>query len=61
VVVLEAIRQREHLTGADLVVDVGQYVEHLMAVQHDGSRAQTALDLMDQNLEISSQESWRRR
>jgi hypothetical protein len=53
-------RGPEHLTGGDLVVDVGQHVEHLVVVRH-GVQAQIVPDLTSQNLEISSQESWRRR
>ena len=39
------VRQREHLTGGDLMVDVGQHVEHLVMVQHGGVQAQTVSDL----------------
>jgi hypothetical protein len=31
-VVPEAIRRREHFTDGDLMVDVGQHVEHLVMV-----------------------------
>jgi hypothetical protein len=30
------VGRREHLSNGDLVVDVGQHVEHLAMVQHSG-------------------------
>ena len=59
-VVPEAIRRWEHLTGGDLVVDIGQHVKHQAIVRHGGVRAQTTPDLAGQNLEICSQESLQR-
>ena len=38
-VVLEAVRWQEHLTSGDLVVDIGQHVEHLAVVLHGGVQA----------------------
>ena len=48
------VRRREHLTGGDLVVDVGQHVEHLALVRHNGARPQTTLELLGPDLEICS-------
>jgi hypothetical protein len=45
-VILEAVRRKEHLTGGHLVVDIGQHVEHLAMVQHDGVKTQTTPDLV---------------
>jgi hypothetical protein len=36
------------------VVDIGQHVKYLVMVRHGGVWAQTALDLVGQNLEIYS-------
>ena len=46
-----------NLIDGDLVVDVGQHVEHLVMVQHGGVRTQTMSDLLGQDLEICSQEA----
>jgi hypothetical protein len=51
VVPTEVVRWREHLTGGNLVVDVGQHVKNLAVVQHSGVWALTALDLLGWDLE----------
>ena len=43
-----------HLTGGDLVVDIGWHVKHLVMVQHGGAQAQTMSDLSGQDLKIFS-------
>ena len=48
------VRWQEHLTSSDLVVDVGQHVEHLAVDQHGGVQAQTTPDLTSKNPEICS-------
>ena len=52
---------QKHLAGGDLVMDVGQHVEHLAVVQHGGMRTQTTPNLLGHDLEINSQEDqWSR-
>ena len=46
-VIPEVVRWREHLADSDLVVDVGQHIEHLATVRHGGVLAYTVLDLVD--------------